>query len=109
MRIKNPQHEGEADQVGLIYRPEYYHNQGISGFDTVLVDGQVIESKGYAEINYAKNRNGEAKIVKLRYIDSAMKFDDFNVFDRKFKPIQQPVNYHERAERADDIEKGLPF
>lgn len=101
--------EEEADQVGLIYRPEYYHNQGISGFDTVLVDGQVIESKGYAEINYAKNRNGEAKIVKLRYIDSAMKFDDFNVFDRKFKPIQQPVNYHERAEKADDIEEGLPF
>lgn len=70
--------EEEADQVGLFFRPEYYDNQGIKGFDTVEVDGQIYPSKGYAEINYAKNRNGETGIVRLKYVGHRMAFDDFS-------------------------------
>lgn len=104
--------EEEADQVGLLYRPEYYHNQGLSGFDTVNVDGQVVSSEGYAEINYAKNRNGEAKIVKLKYVNSAMRFEDYE-YQSKFSPLkiqQDTRSFHERARNSEqDTEQGLPF
>jgi replicative DNA helicase len=97
--------EEEADQVGLFYRPEYYDRQGIKGFDTVEVDGQQISSKGYAEVNYAKNRNGECKIVKLRYRDKRMAFDDWGGEPTAVKH-NKLVDY---SQKARDIKDDLPF
>lgn len=69
--------EEEADMVGLLYRPEYYKNQGISNFDTVKYHDQKISTEGYAEVNWAKNRNGPTGLVALSYVSHCMRFEDY--------------------------------
>ncbi len=66
--------EQDADIVAFIHRPEYY------GF---LEDDEHNSTKGIAEIIIAKHRNGATGDVKLKFIQSIVKFADldYNEFD----------------------------
>ena len=55
--------EQDADVIAFIYRHEYY-------------DRNDLESKGKAEINIAKQRNGPTKTVSLAFRDSVAKFEN---------------------------------
>ena len=70
--------EEEADLVGLLYRPEYYKDQGLPNYDLVMLRGEKISTNGYAEVNFAKNRNGPTGLVPLTYVKHCMKFDNYN-------------------------------
>jgi len=55
--------EQDADVIAFLYRHEYY-------------DRNDLESKGKAEINIAKQRNGPTKTVSLAFRDSVAKFEN---------------------------------
>lgn len=55
--------EQDADIVGLLYRPDYY-------------DRTKPELIGLAELNIAKNREGETKLIKLKFAREYVKFTD---------------------------------
>lgn len=61
--------EQDADIVNFIYRPEYYG---------ITEDENGVSTKGIAEIDFAKNRNGSTGIVKLMFNDVLTKFTDIN-------------------------------
>lgn len=59
--------EQDADMVMFIYRPEYYQ---------IEFDEDNNSTKGVAEINIAKHRNGALESVKLKFINHLAKFTD---------------------------------
>ena len=65
--------EQAADVVMLIYRPEYY---GIEYND----DGK--ESKGTANIIFAKGRNIGVGEINLKFIADLTKFEDYGPSER---------------------------
>lgn len=69
--------EDDADMVLFIYRPEYYGME----YDE---DNQ--PTKGLAELNISKNRNGSLDSVRLRFIENLGKFVEFdaNEFESTF-------------------------
>ena len=64
--------EQDADVIGFIYRHEYY-------------DRNDLESKGKAEINIAKQRNGPTKTISLAFRDSVAKFENL-AKEERFPP-----------------------
>lgn len=78
--------EQDADMVIFIYRPEYYYKQGEARFSTVeLENGEIVDSKGLAEIIISKNRNGAAGSVMVKYVDYLTKFT--NIDDSETLPF----------------------
>ena len=67
--------EQDADLVAFIHRPEYY------GFTE---DDNQQSTKGIAEIIIAKHRNGAVGDVKLKFIQSLVKFTDLDYDDNPF-------------------------
>jgi replicative DNA helicase len=61
--------EQDADMVMFIYRPEYYQME---------LDEDGNPTKGMAEINIAKHRNGAIDRVKLKFINHLAKFTDLD-------------------------------
>ena len=55
--------EQDADVIAFLYRHEYY-------------DKNDLESKGKAEINIAKQRNGPTRATSLAFRDSIAKFEN---------------------------------
>lgn len=62
--------EQDADMVLFIYRPEYY--------DITEWDTDQTPTAGQAEIMIKKNRHGELKDIRLRYIKDFTKFADLS-------------------------------
>ena len=58
--------EEDADNVVLLWRPEYYYQKGYDRFERVFCKARGIQrevcSKGLLEVNHAKVRNGEPGI-----------------------------------------------
>ena len=61
--------EQDADLVLFIYRPEYYG---------ITEDENSHSTKRMAEVIIAKHRNGPTGSVKLRFIDTFARFEDFD-------------------------------
>lgn len=62
--------EQDADMICFLYRPEYY---GIKD------DGKGNPyTDGYTELIIAKNRNGDLDDVKLKFINTITKFEDYS-------------------------------
>ena len=68
--------EQDADVIAFLYRHEYY-------------DKNDLESKGKAEINIAKQRNGPTRSTLLAFRDSIAKFENLAREDR------YPPQYYE--------------
>ena len=64
--------EQDADMVIFLYRPEYYK---------IDQDEEGQSTKGMAEVQIAKHRNGALKDIKLRFVESQAKFEDMNYHD----------------------------
>lgn len=78
-----------ADSVGLLWRPEYYNTAG--KFDRVLNhSGREISSRGYVELNWAKQRNGAPGVVELSFDAPSFSFDRFKEreYDRSLGKIE---------------------
>ena len=58
--------------VIFLYRPEYYK---------IDQDEEGQSTKGMAEVQIAKHRNGALKDIKLRFVESQAKFEDMNYHD----------------------------
>lgn len=66
--------EQDADMVTFIYRPEYYD---------ITEDEDGNPTQGMAELIIAKYRNGKTGTVKLKFIGSLARFENYdNEFDR---------------------------
>lgn len=70
--------EQDADLVIFIYRPEYYKMD---------VDEEGNSTKGIAEIDIAKHRNGSLGTVKLRFINNYAKFVDPDTWGADYSPV----------------------
>jgi replicative DNA helicase len=71
--------EADADQVWLLYRPDYYNITTDEAGDSVEGMGIVI---------VAKNRNGSVGEAKLHYVKECMRFD--NIGNRNILQILKP-------------------
>ena len=71
--------EQDADVIAFLYRHEQYHPQEI-------------ESKGKAEINIAKQRNGPVGTISLAFRDSVTRFENLAFEDRS------PPQFYEENE-----------
>jgi replicative DNA helicase len=67
--------EQDADMVLFLYRAEYYK---------ITVDEDGNPTNGVAEVIIAKHRNGSLDNVKLKFIGSCTKFEDWNGDDLEF-------------------------
>ena len=65
--------EQDADMVIFLYRPEYYK---------IDQDEEGQSTKGIAEVQIAKHRNGALKDIKLRFVETQAKFEDLNHHDQ---------------------------
>lgn len=100
--------EEEADLVGLLYRPEYYKDQGIANMDFTYYRGEKISTIGYGEVNWAKNRNGPTGIVPLTYVNYCMRFEDYApTLVRDFKNKADKAEETEAPVKSHSIERDL--
>lgn len=97
--------EEEADIVGLCYRPEYYHVQGLSGFDKVWVRRRQISSAGYAEVIFAKNRNGAVQTVPFNFHGESMDWRTFRMED--FESADPSPKQEDRKKSGKEKSAGL--
>jgi replicative DNA helicase len=70
--------EQDADIVIFLYRAEYYK---------IPLDDKGNPTNGMAEVIIAKHRNGSLENVKLKFIGSCTKFEDWNGDDLQFGRI----------------------
>ena len=77
--------EADADIVFFLYRDEYYNK------DT--------KDKGIAEVNVAKQRDGETGMVKLRFDGPFMRFQDL---ETRRNADEVNARWRERADMGDD-------
>ncbi len=98
--------EQDADIVGFIYRPEYYH---ILEWD----DDVGSPAQNQAELIIAKHRNGKTANVRLKFIPEMALFEDLEsdgeavLLDSKLNQMELPSNY-EVPPGGDDLD-ALPF
>lgn len=102
--------EASADMVIFLYRPEYYKDQGESGFEFIRMNDQDtdIRSAGKAELIIAKNRHG-AVCTKVVNFENSTAFYYDN--DRKWHIKKNPIIGKEVSEKKDSItnDNEVPF
>lgn len=96
--------EQDADMVIFLYRPEYYK---------ITEDEEGNDCRGIAEIIVSKNRHGELKTVKARFVGQYAKFEDLGnssfVLPDSFGPsnvITKSSKMNEGDEKS-DFDKGF--
>ncbi len=78
--------EEYADNVGLLWRPEYYLKQN-SAFEMVKdYRGNDICSKGYVELNWAKLRNEDPDVIGLTF--DAPKFSFTKFKEQRYNKVE---------------------
>lgn len=72
--------EAAADVVCFLWRGEYYYQGGDNAYETVehCKSKEMISCAGYAELIFAKNRNGNVGAVALKFDGSLTKFSDWS-------------------------------
>ena len=96
--------EQDADMVMFIYRPEYY------GLE---FDEENNPTKGIAEINIAKHRNGALERINLKFINHLAKFTDLDYNETPSEAVSGSVTDYPNnrmivSSRMNDMEED-PF
>jgi replicative DNA helicase len=90
--------EQDADIVLFIYRPEYYK---IDEFE----DGS--STAGVSEVIIAKHRNGAVGDVKLKFVNSFARFEDYVAGGSSdFSPSDVMAGFKTMPSRMDDFNEG---
>ena len=76
--------EQDADVVMFIYRPYYYYQDGQTQYEYVTVNGKEISSQGYAQLIFAKHRNGALKDIHLTFREELTRFDNYTGNDKYY-------------------------
>lgn len=93
--------EQDSDQVFLLYRPWYYHQQGKKGFGEISINGKPDSSKNYCEIIMAKNRHGSIDNSIVGFDGKLTKFYDLD------EKIEAKIDQSEIS--FNDNDDDLPF
>lgn len=81
--------EQEADVIGLLFRPEYYHIEAWPDHTPTY---------GEADIDIAKNRHGDPEIIRCGFDGGLSKFMDISTKRRTDK--EGASNYYEKDEQT---------
>lgn len=92
--------EQDADLVMFIYRPEYY---GLHEME----DGT--STQRLAELIIAKHRNGPTGDVRLKFIDTFAKFEDFNENQDNNTNSSDPREGFTLQSKLNDMDDDEPF
>ena len=86
--------EQDADMVGFLYRPEYYHTREIE------LDGTMTSTANLALLIWEKNRNGPIDELPLKFINKYTSFHDWDttIKDTSRQLIDYSEPLHQRQE-----------